>query len=335
MLYAYLMSSESLQFSHRRISRVLWALDPFESDLRLDPQTVADLNRWTKSRDILVEPTYVFTPISGIESMPKEKIVERLITVTRELNAEVARPSVLLNLSGTVAGAVDEFLDHAEHTDAGLILVSSHGRRGFPRMLFGSFAETLLNLSNMPLLFLNHHARPEATEFERVLWATDFSEACEHAFDSFLFQANGACRELVLFHDASLTFELSSYFSRWEINTPFSLEMENDHKTWAERRAQEWLDRAGRFGIQGTTYIDSHYGDIAAEILTAAKANRSGLVVMASQRGPFASILLGSQARKVVRASEIPVWLYGVHFCELSEVAEKARVGGAILDTGI
>ena len=142
------------------------------------------------------------------------------------------------------------------------------------------------------------------------------------------FKANGVCNELILFHDASLTFELSSYISRWEISAPFSLEMENDHKNWAERRAKEWLDRAGRFGIQGKSYIDSHYGDIADEVLTAAKAQGSGLVVMASQRGPFASVILGSQARTVVRASEIPVWLYGVHFCELTEVAERSDVPG-------
>ena len=80
------MSSESLQYSHRRISRILWAIDPFEKDLIIDPQTIADLNQWTQSHDILVEPVYVFAPMGGIEVMAKEKIIEQVLGVAKQLD---------------------------------------------------------------------------------------------------------------------------------------------------------------------------------------------------------------------------------------------------------
>ena len=98
-----------------------------------------------------------------------------------------------MNSTSSVARAVDEFLNHAERMDAGLIVVSSHGRRGFPRMLFGSFAETLLNLSNVPLLFLNHNPRLPNTSFERVLWATDFFKSLRTCVRQFLVSKRMAC----------------------------------------------------------------------------------------------------------------------------------------------
>lgn len=316
-------TAESIGLSHKRVSRIIWAFDPFETDIQVDLATTRDIGRWAKASDIAVEPIFVFTPVSGIEQLATDKIEVKMQEMVAQYEIPVGPPRVLLNPAFSVSEAAQCLLDHAEKSGAGLILVSSHGRRGFPKMLFGSFAETLLNMSTLPLLFLNHRSRPERADFQRVLWATDFSEACKRAFESFLFQANGICKEIVLYHDVSLTFDLASYLSRWEISFPSSDELYRNHRDWARSRAELWLERAGQFGFEGKVYLDSGLGDVATEILAAAKSSLSGLVVMASQRGPFSSMILGSESRKLVRASEMPVWIYGVHYCELAEVKER------------
>lgn len=42
----------------------------------------------------------------------------------------------------------------AEENDAGLIVISSHGRTGIPRMLLGSVAERVIRLAHCPVLVL-------------------------------------------------------------------------------------------------------------------------------------------------------------------------------------
>ena len=43
---------------------------------------------------------------------------------------------------------------HAEHVDAGLIVISSHGRSGFQRLFIGSVAERVVRMSHCPVLVL-------------------------------------------------------------------------------------------------------------------------------------------------------------------------------------
>lgn len=47
-----------------------------------------------------------------------------------------------------------EIAHFAERHDAGLIVISSHGRRGLPRMLLGSVAERVVRLAPCPVLVL-------------------------------------------------------------------------------------------------------------------------------------------------------------------------------------
>jgi nucleotide-binding universal stress UspA family protein len=65
-----------------------------------------------------------------------------------------------------VDGAVDKAVaeqiqSYAEEVDADLVVMGTHGRRGFRRMVLGSVAETFLRLSTHPVLLIPH--REETT----------------------------------------------------------------------------------------------------------------------------------------------------------------------------
>src|SRR5262249_17485468 len=98
---------DSIEFSHRKISRMIWSLDPFEPELKPDARTLHDINKWAQARDIVIEPVYIFTPVTGIEMLAVEKIEERMIQIGSELGLNLSRPRVLTNPSFSVAGAVD------------------------------------------------------------------------------------------------------------------------------------------------------------------------------------------------------------------------------------
>lgn len=219
-------------------------------------------------------------------------------------------------------------LDYAVDSEADLIVVSSHGRRGFPRLMFGSFAEGLLESSPVPLLFLNQNPRPLGANLQAILWATDFSKPCEIAFQTFLKQARGLCEKLWLYHDVSLPLELSLYFGQWDVGVPPVNDLLESQKTWARQQSSAWLERAKREGFRIEDIVEPAHGTIGNEILSTARLQSVGLIVMASPSGPVRSMVLGSHAREVFRASEFPVWVYGSQFIEDAK-KEMARDTGA------
>jgi nucleotide-binding universal stress UspA family protein len=57
-----------------------------------------------------------------------------------------------------------EIAQHAKETKAGLVVISSHGRTGIPRLLLGSVAERVVRLSPCPVLVLRREEEEEEEE---------------------------------------------------------------------------------------------------------------------------------------------------------------------------
>ena len=308
-----------------KIKHIVWAVDPFETDVTLDLPTVQDLDKWAKENQVVIEPVYVFTPFGEIEKLATEKIANNIAKIFLKLKINTKPPHILIRPMDSTKSSAISLLSYALDSGADLIVVSSHGRRGFPRMLFGSFAETLLNTSPMPLLFMNKNSRPIGASFQHVLWATDFSKSCEFAFDTFLSQAGGLCKRITLFHDVTLPLELSLYFSQWDVGVPPMNDLIESQTLWAKQESADWIKHATQKGFKIQLATEASHGQVANEILTAAGENASGLIVMASQSGPVGSAILGSHAREIFRTSQLPVWIYGPQFCEAQKRQNKGK----------
>lgn len=308
------------QIPSKKINRVIWAVDPFKPNSDLDADTLKDFDKWLSQNEILVDPVYVFTPIGEIEKLAAEKIAAKIGEMVSRWGVRTNPPYVLIRPIESAQSVTSVLLNYAESAGADLIVVSSHGRKGFQRMIFGSFAESLLNTSPLPLLFLNKNPRPAEASFENVLWATDFSKACETAFEVFLLQTSQACKQISLFHDVSLPMEIGSYFAQWEFGIPSPEDILERQLRWARQQASTWMDKAKREGFTvGQMAVDSSRGEVVNNILSAAQNAKAGMIVMASQTGPVGSMLLGSHARDVFRSSEFPVWIYGPQFCDITK----------------
>ena len=53
-----------------------------------------------------------------------------------------------------VGDAAEMIVDMAEEVDAGMIIIPSHGRTGFKRLLLGSVAERVVRMAPLPVLVL-------------------------------------------------------------------------------------------------------------------------------------------------------------------------------------
>jgi len=81
--------------------------------------------------------------------------------------------------------------------DYDLIVMSSHGRTGFSRLILGSICEKVLRTSHTPVLILEEESR--LMPLRRILLTTDFSDNSIYAFEpaAELAEATGASIDLV------------------------------------------------------------------------------------------------------------------------------------------
>ena len=63
-----------------------------------------------------------------------------------------------IHLEALIGDAGACIAEHAQHVDADLIVMPSHGRRGIKRLLLGSVAERVLRLSDRNVLVLKQRA---------------------------------------------------------------------------------------------------------------------------------------------------------------------------------
>ncbi len=88
-----------------------------------------------------------------------------------------------------------------EHID--LLIMGTHGRRGFRKLALGSVAEEVLHLAPCPVLTVGPNVTPasaHAVNFAEILFAADFGEASNNALPYAIALAQDCGGHLVLLH---------------------------------------------------------------------------------------------------------------------------------------
>lgn len=199
----------------------------------------------------------------------------------------------------------DEVLVQANLRNADLVVVGSHGRSGFERLLLGSVADRILRRSSRPVLVVPPQAEggPVAqAPFRRIVCAIDFSGSSVRALAYALHLAEEADARLVLLHAIELPPELHELI-------PLDTEVSR-LRTAAEHACRTRLDAL--VPEQARTYctIETRVveGKAHREILAAADGLGADLIVMGVQgRGAVDVAVFGSNTQSVVRAARCPV----------------------------
>ena len=227
---------------------------------------------------VTVIPSNVHAGMPGIDFEKRRKnALERYRRVIEaagfEVDSHVVRGTPHRRINGI-----------AETVGASLTIVGSRGKSPLENRVIGSTARNLSRTTVTPLL-VNRIERavdePDVRRehlFQRMLYATDFSENAERAFESFSYLRH-ATQEATLVH----------------VGTPKDPDPEAD----PEERLGELADRLEGWGIE--TRIDVRQGDPADEIL-AAEADYEPTTTLVGSRGHsrLRRLLLGSVSEDIV-----------------------------------
>jgi len=291
----------------RRFSRILCPVDFSDISQHALEHALA-FARWY---DASVTGLFVYTPIFaapgvGMYAYSAAPVVEQINTADYE--ADVLGFIRRANTAGIdVAARVEvgrpaaEIIAAVESLGANLVVVGTHGSRGFEHLMLGSVAETLLRTCKVPVLTVPPRAQATSElPLKRVLCPVDFSSSSSAALQTALSIAQEGDAEITVLHvsgdpnDEPLTtrpIATPEYYAAYEAEA-------RDRLKSLVSAAADWC--------RPTTTI--RRGKPYREILAAASESRADLIVIGVHgRNPLDLMLFGSTTNQVVRRATCPV----------------------------
>jgi nucleotide-binding universal stress UspA family protein len=198
--------------------------------------------------------------------------------------------------------AAARILEHASLSDVGLIVMGTHGLRGFERFMLGSVAEKVLRKATCPVMTVPPAAVTTArVPYTRLLCPVDFSESSLAALRFAFSLAEEADAKLTILHvfdwppdDELLTqqFDVPEYRRLVEEETRRRLEalVTDDVRVWCKPSTK------------------ATYGRPYRGILQMAESEGVDLIVIGVHgRNPLDLTVFGSTTNQVVRRASCPV----------------------------
>lgn len=243
--------------------------------------------------------------------MPDRLPVEHyLATVAKRLSADIPVKTVALRGS-----PVDEILRYAGEQPEPIIAMSTHGRGGLQRMMFGSVADKIARGATCPVALVRGSDALAQWRTTKILVPLDGSELAERALP--LATALAGC-------DGGETHLLRVSPSFWTAPYiaygPDAFYLDGDQisllTSEAEEECRAYLDRvATRLRAEGARVTwEVRVGRAADEIIRVTDTIEPDLVVMSSHgRGGLRRWALGSVAEEVLHHGTMPVVIVPQH----------------------
>ncbi len=296
------------------INRILCPTDFSEFSSRaLDHALV--LARWYHSEisvvhvlpQVLMHPEYFpylqepILPDPGVRKQAMEEL-ERFVSRTHDsgVTAEICLKE---------GEAVESILALTAEPAVDLLVMGTHGRRGFERLVLGSVAEKVLRQATCPVLTISRLREGEhpASEngnvsFKRILCPVDFSPSCLKAVEYGLSLTGEAEGKLILLHVIESHREEKGRRMKKK-----SSAVRSEKEQEALKRLREIISEEVR-NQYPVEEIVAFGRRPYSRILELAEDNQADLIVMGVQgRSTMDLMLFGSTTNQVVRRARCPV----------------------------
>lgn len=263
--------------------RILIPLDGSATAEAILPQ-IRRLLHWEDAEIVLLRTIIPAIPETDYVAPPQDLVQEAkryLAEIEKKLSDDGVRARSIMK----VGNPAETILDVAAEIKASMIAMSTHGRSGVQRWIFGSVTEKVLRASPVPVFVVRSFG--EAREIRRILVPIDGSDL---SF-AVLAQARGLAKlfdsEIVVLHV-----------------------IEEPDRTFVEEKLQKRLSSAipdlEGAGIRVRLLVRN--GDPAAQILDVAKSEAADLVAMSTHgRSGLGRWVFGSVTERVLREAAMPI----------------------------
>jgi nucleotide-binding universal stress UspA family protein len=251
---------------------------------------------------ILLSPPVLFADPPG-SILPTEPDRQQLGEQLREWLVPAEKASLETEALFDEGNPVVRILERAISLSADLIVMGTHGRGGFERLVLGSVTEKVLRKASCPVLTVPPPATASSKlPFKQLLCPIDFSEPSVSALQFAFSIAQESNARLTIQHVfeglpddqllAKRSLDLSEFRRQWEAETRQRLEglISDEVRSWCAPEPK------------------LSYGKPYRQILALAGAEHVDLIVMGVHgRNALDLMLFGSTTNHVVRRASCPV----------------------------
>ena len=266
-----------------------------------------------------VLPPLAFTPGEDEFVRAQTARAERELDRIRQRLADAGVHAESYVLPGSAADAI---VNAATRLRADVIVMSTHGRTGVGRAIYGSVADEVVRSATVPVLLVRPGLKYRLNPPSKVVVPLDGSEIAEAALAPAIELAQALRVSVVLVRAAEAPIYWVEEESGARTAAPGS------EAEAARRYLDAVADRYASAGIVFTGYVT----DVAPEeaIIGAAEDYGAGAIAMATHgRSGFARAALGSVAEQVLGRATTPVLLVNAR---LAASARDGRLGEMVAD---
>lgn len=299
---------------------IIWTVDPFGDLSASAGQSAKVAEMVAKKTGSEIEPLYVLSP-DGFNwagdfsnqwvKQVKPKVLDKIGKKIAQTGIKALPPTIIVHKMLSLTGDTKKVIGYAKRTGAKMIVLSTHARKGLNRFVLGSFAETAILNSKVPLLIVNPKCQLPKS-FNKALFATDLSKSSKRGFRKFLKNTKGLVNTVVIYHKMPDPIEpvvqtgVQMAGGGWVSVQQFLSKESKKCKAECDKLAKVARD----LGFNTQVVIDKSPGFVTEAMLDQAHASKVGMIAMVSKTGPVASVLIGSVGRQMARVSDIPVYLF-------------------------
>lgn len=299
------------------VQRILCPIDFSDFSRRAVDHAVA-LATWYESTITLfhvcaVAPMAAYAPGSGVLRSAAITTEEReaLLAAMKRFAEDDMAADISIELEIGEGSTAAEILAKAETLPADLVVMGTHGRSGFERLVLGSVTERVVRKASCPVLTVPK-AVPDAVpappvHFKRIICPVDFSDCSMHALNYAMSLAQEVDAHLTVMHVIELPPDVPREVHAPLLAGPRSLR-EYLALTEEDRRAR--LGDAIPESVRAYCTVDTILttGTPYREILRVAHEQRAELLVIGIHgHGAVDRLLFGSTAQHVIRQALCPV----------------------------
>lgn len=232
------------------------------------------------------EPYVPFDVIEGPAAYLLQHGPEFHNCLTRELQDHVQRflPEIGQSVETRIVDTAPApaILETAESIDADLIVMGTHGRTGWRRLLLGSVTEDVVHHTGRPVLCVPSGAPPSIA---KILCPVNFTPIARLALGHACALADSFDAELLVVHVTDAIGQSADVAGEFA----------------------SWIDPEVRSRCRYSRVLAS--GNSAEETIRMAHDTQSDLIVLGSQHKRFAdATVLGTTTERVIRFARRPVW---------------------------
>jgi nucleotide-binding universal stress UspA family protein len=299
------------------VGRILCPID-FSDFSRRALDHAAAIAKWYESTITLlhvhaIAPLAAYAPTSGLRPYaglsPDER--EALLASMKSFALIESGTAVPIEFELVEGHAATAILAVAKDLPADLLVMGTHGRSGFERLVLGSVAEKVLRKSECPVLSVPARA-PDAVPapsalYQEIVCAIDFSDCSLQALDYAISLARESDAHLTVVHVIELPPDVPRDTHETVLAGPRSL---REYVALAEEDGRARLMEAVPDSVRTSCSVDTMQatGKPYREILRVSEAQHADLLVIGIHgRGPMDRLLFGSTAQHLVRQASCPV----------------------------